>query len=96
MSVNYIANVPKLKGRENYDDWCFAVQNVLVLENMADKIKTQLSASASASDIESDAKAKAKLILTYILHLYMFISSRQLRHMIYGLRLNICMMIPAT
>ncbi|CAF4946153.1 unnamed protein product [Pieris macdunnoughi] len=34
MSVNYVANVPKLKGRENYDDWCFAVQNVLVLENM--------------------------------------------------------------
>ncbi|CAF4947657.1 unnamed protein product [Pieris macdunnoughi] len=73
MSVNYIANVPKLKGRENYDDWCFAVQNVLVLENMADKIKTQLSASASASDIESDAKAKAKLILTIDTSLYVHI-----------------------
>lgn len=73
MSTNYIANVPKLKGRENYDDWCFAAQNVLVLEGMADKIKAKLPASASASDIESDAKAKAKLILTIDTSLYVHI-----------------------
>ncbi|KOB75270.1 Retrovirus-related Pol polyprotein, partial [Operophtera brumata] len=43
MTSNYIANVPKLKGRENYDDWCFAAKNVLVLEGMATKGNRQSS-----------------------------------------------------
>lgn len=73
MSSNYLANVPKLKGRENYDDWCFAAQNVLVLEGMAACIQQKLSAEASAADLANDAKAKAKLVLTIDPSLYVHI-----------------------
>ncbi|KAK9727545.1 hypothetical protein QE152_g19158 [Popillia japonica] len=34
MAVNYLASCPKLLGRENYDEWCFAVENVFVLEGL--------------------------------------------------------------
>ncbi|CAF4944212.1 unnamed protein product [Pieris macdunnoughi] len=35
MASNYLVNVPKLKGRENYSEWVFAAENFLVLEDMA-------------------------------------------------------------
>lgn len=73
MSINYLANVPKLKGRENYNDWCFAAENVLVLEGMADAIKQPLPATATAVQIADDLKAKAKLILTIDASLYVHI-----------------------
>ncbi|XP_045451006.1 uncharacterized protein LOC123659887 [Melitaea cinxia] len=73
MAMNYIANIPKLKGRENYEDWCFAVQNVLVLENMAHAIAEKLPASPTTSQINEDAKAKAKLVLTIDPSLYVHI-----------------------
>lgn len=73
MTTNYIANIPKLKGRENYEDWCFAVQNVLVLENMASAITERLPASPTTSQINEDAKAKAKLVLTIDPTLYVHI-----------------------
>lgn len=73
MSTNYLASVPKLKGRENYDDWCFAAKNVLVLESMAACIEQEPTASASVSDLANDAKAKAKLILTIDPSLYVHI-----------------------
>ncbi|KAG5860165.1 hypothetical protein JTB14_032320 [Gonioctena quinquepunctata] len=31
-SNNYLANVPKLQGRENYEEWSFAIENFLILE----------------------------------------------------------------
>lgn len=73
MSTSYIANVPKLRGRENYDDWSFAASNLLVLEGMAAAIETQLAATASAAQRTEDAKAKAKLILTIDASLYVHI-----------------------
>lgn len=73
MSTNYLANVPKLKGRKNYDDWCFAAQNILVLEGMASAIKNPLSDTASAIQKEEDAKARVKLILTIDPALYVHI-----------------------
>ncbi|GBP40883.1 Retrovirus-related Pol polyprotein from transposon TNT 1-94 [Eumeta japonica] len=73
MSTNYLVNVPKLKGRENYDDWCFAAENVLVLEGMADNIKRPLPATATEAQIAEDLKAKAKLILTIDASLYVHI-----------------------
>ena len=36
MASNYVVSVPKLKGRENYSEWCFAAENFLVLEGMLD------------------------------------------------------------
>lgn len=73
MSTNYLANIPKLKGRENYDDWCFAAENVLVLEGMADAIKAALPSSATPTQRADDLKAKAKLILTIDATLYVHI-----------------------
>lgn len=35
MAANYLTSVPKLVGRENYDDLLFAVENVLVLEGLS-------------------------------------------------------------
>ncbi|KAG5897613.1 hypothetical protein JTB14_028881 [Gonioctena quinquepunctata] len=58
MAVNFLSSVPKLKGRENYSDWSFAVQNMLVL----DDLKTCLDGSETSET--KDEKAKAKLILT--------------------------------
>lgn len=73
MSTNYLANIPKLKGRENYDDWCFAAENVLVLEGIADAIKAALPSSATPTQIADDLKAKAKPILTIDATLYVHI-----------------------
>ncbi|KAG5866933.1 hypothetical protein JTB14_019780 [Gonioctena quinquepunctata] len=58
MAVNFLSSVPKLKGRENYSDWSFAVQNMLVL----DDLKTCLDGSETSKT--KDEKAKAKIILT--------------------------------
>ncbi|KAG5875556.1 hypothetical protein JTB14_019505 [Gonioctena quinquepunctata] len=55
MAVNFLSSVPKLKG---YSDWSFAVQNMLVL----DDLKTCLDGSQTSET--KDEKAKAKLILT--------------------------------
>lgn len=73
MSSNYLANVPKLKGRDNYDDWCFAAENVLVLEGMADAIKAPLAEMATSVQKAEDMKAKAKLVLTIDASLYVHI-----------------------
>ncbi|CAH2100914.1 unnamed protein product [Euphydryas editha] len=73
MSTNYLANVPKLKGRENYDDWCFAAENVLILEGMADAIKKPLAETATSVQKAEDMKAKAKLVLTIDASLYIHI-----------------------
>ncbi|CAH2103269.1 unnamed protein product [Euphydryas editha] len=57
-SGGYIVNVPKLKGRENYDDWAFAAKNFLILEGIdVEQIPNTLSAA-------EDKKAMAKLIMT--------------------------------
>ncbi|CAD7082974.1 unnamed protein product [Hermetia illucens] len=60
-SSNYLISVPKLKGRENYSEWCFAAENVLVLEGKVGCIKPEHNVTPAASD---DAETKAKLILT--------------------------------
>lgn len=73
MSTNYLVNVPKLRGRENYDNWCFAAENVLVLEGMADAIKAPLSPTATPEEKAVDLKARAKLILTIDTSLYVHI-----------------------
>jgi hypothetical protein len=66
MSGNYSVNVPKLRGRENYDDWAFAVENFLILEGV------DLS-SEQALDEQNDRKARAKMIMTIDPSLYVHI-----------------------
>lgn len=58
MAANYLMSVPKLLGRENYDEWAFAVENVFVLEGLSKCI------DGSETDLPTIAKAKAKLVLT--------------------------------
>lgn len=56
MAGNVITSINKLKGRENYEEWAFAVENYLILEGMEKCIKQDGEAM--------DAKARAKIILT--------------------------------
>lgn len=70
MAANYIVNVPKLRGRENYSEWQFAAENFLILEGMMKCIKPEEDARLFAED---DAKTKAKLILTIDSSLYVHI-----------------------
>lgn len=70
MTTNYIASVPKLKGRENYDEWSFAAENLLVLEGMEKYIKPTPDFEIKPVD---DAKTKAKLILTIDSSMYVHI-----------------------
>ncbi|GBP34017.1 hypothetical protein EVAR_24932_1 [Eumeta japonica] len=65
MSSNYVVSVPKLKGRENYQEWAFAAENFLVLEGTSDCIKV-----TNPNEAAADAKTKAKLILTIDSSLY--------------------------
>lgn len=60
MSAQFLTNVPKLKGRENYDDWAFAVENLLILEGADMYLKQEVTEATMGAD----AKARAKLILT--------------------------------
>ena len=65
MASNYVVNVPKLKGRENFAEWSFAVENFLVLEGLSKCISEVIT--------DQDAKAKAKIILTIDSSLYVHI-----------------------
>lgn len=56
--------MPKLKGRENYDDWAFAVENVLILEGADNYLKKEVTETSQAVAKAADMKARAKLILT--------------------------------
>lgn len=67
MAVNLLQSVPKLKGRENYSDWSFAVSNMLVLDDLQGCI------NGSITDVVKDGKAKAKIILTIDTSLYVHI-----------------------
>lgn len=72
MTSSLLSNVPKLKGRENYDDWAFAVQNLLVLED-TDKYLKQEAVPTDAAQSVADARARAKLILTIDASLFVHI-----------------------
>lgn len=71
MASNYLVSVPKLKGRENYSEWCFAAENYLVLEGTLNSIKCEESKPAVSAEI--DAKTRAKLILTIDPSIYVHI-----------------------
>ncbi|VEN44023.1 unnamed protein product [Callosobruchus maculatus] len=58
MAINYMPSVPKLLGRDNYEEWAFAVENFFVLEGLLKCI------DGTETDAGTIAKAKAKLVLT--------------------------------
>lgn len=73
MAGNYSLSVPKLKGRDNYDDWAFAVENFLILEGI------DLANSATLSE-QDDRKAKAKMVMTIDPSLYVHIKNETTVH----------------
>lgn len=75
MAGSYIVNVPKLKGRENYDEWAFAVENFMILEGV--DIKKEDGEAATSVD---DQKAKAKLVMTIDSSLYVHIKCEKTVH----------------
>lgn len=72
MTSNYIASVPRLRGRENYDEWSFAAENLLVLDGMDKYIKPPAGFEVKPAE---DSKTKAKLILTIDPVLYVHIKN---------------------
>lgn len=64
---SYIANVPRLKERENYNDWAFSAENFLVLQEKMDSVKIENTLVAN------NATTKDKLILTIEPSLYVHI-----------------------
>ncbi|GBP67397.1 Copia protein [Eumeta japonica] len=72
MSANYLINVPKLTGRDNYGEWCFAAENFLILEGMKHCVKPDAGVEVKTAD---DEKTKAKLIMTIDPSLYVHVKS---------------------
>lgn len=52
MTTNYIANVPKLKVRENCDEWSFVIEILLVNEGMGKYIEPTADFEVKAADDE--------------------------------------------
>ncbi|KAG5880917.1 hypothetical protein JTB14_035138 [Gonioctena quinquepunctata] len=70
---NYVVNVPKLKGRENFAEWSFAVENFLVLEGLSRCITEVIA--------DHDAKAKTTIILIDS-SLYVHIKKEDLKRLV--------------
>lgn len=69
--MNFLSGVPKLTGRDNYDEWSFAVENFLILEGL-DKCL-----SGAEPDTTLQNKARAKLVLTIDPSLYVHVRDSQ-------------------
>ncbi|GBP93934.1 hypothetical protein EVAR_53666_1 [Eumeta japonica] len=55
MATNSFDQHSKAERSENYDEWAFAAENLLILEGVADCIKQERSAATAVAE---DAKAK--------------------------------------
>lgn len=69
MTSNFLANVPKLKGRSNYNQWEFAMENFLILDGLNKAI------NGEEQDETKIAQAKSKLVLSIDPSLYVHIKS---------------------
>lgn len=63
MSSNAMASIQKLKGRENYESWKFAVRAFLEIENLWGYIDGTSEETDDKKNKQNDIVAKAKLIL---------------------------------
>lgn len=63
MAVSYIQSISKLKGRENYDEWSYAVENLLVLDNLLNYIKSE----SAGFEVKSSDDAKV-YVFSYKTH----------------------------
>ena len=60
------ANIDKLKGRENYREWCFDIQNVLVIETVWSAVSGYAAEDTTPASLkkQKDEKARAIICLT--------------------------------
>jgi hypothetical protein len=60
------ANIDRLKGRENYREWCFDIQNILVIETVWSAIEGYPAGDTTPASIkkQKDEKARAIICLT--------------------------------
>lgn len=58
MAAHFLATIPKLKGRENYSTWAFAMENYLIIEGL------EKCLTANDVDEKKAAQAKSKIILS--------------------------------
>jgi hypothetical protein len=72
MATNYFVNVPKLKGRDNYNEWCFAAENFLILEGTRHYVKPVPNEEIKTAE---DEKTRAKLIMTIDPSLYVHVKN---------------------
>ncbi|CAH2083992.1 unnamed protein product [Euphydryas editha] len=75
MAGNYILNVPKLRRRENFGKWAFAVENFLILEGV-DINKEDAKNGGNTASVD-EQKAIAKLVMTIDPSLYVHIKSEK-------------------
>lgn len=69
MTTSYIANVSKLRGRENYVEWAFAAENYSILDGLEKCIKEE------ETDAGKVIQARAKLIVTIESSLFIHIKA---------------------
>lgn len=69
MSNGLIANVPRLKGRENYREWAFAITHFLTLDKLTEALE------GTETNADKIAQAKSKLVLSIDSSLFIHIES---------------------
>ncbi|KAK9732375.1 hypothetical protein QE152_g12831 [Popillia japonica] len=63
MATNMLPVIEKLTGRENYNDWAFAMQAYLECEDLWSCIKEDNPASSDEVTQKRDSKAKSKITM---------------------------------
>lgn len=79
-SLSTLATIPKLKGRDNYATWCFAVKAYLEHEDLWSIVVSPVDGAADPNKISHDTKAKSKLILMIDPQLYVHVQEAKNAH----------------
>ena len=56
-------SIEKLKGRDNFHDWKFAVKKYLIHEDLWDLVNGAVDAESTAENKKKSLKANAKIVL---------------------------------
>lgn len=58
MNAQFLTSIPKLKGRENYSTWAFAIENYLIIDGLTGCL------DGTETDAKKIAQTKSKIILS--------------------------------
>ncbi|KAK9736397.1 hypothetical protein QE152_g12551 [Popillia japonica] len=62
MAASYLTNAPRLKGRENFDEWSFAIENFMILEGLKGCIEGRVCRDVTVlEDLESDKELQVEI-----------------------------------